>query len=942
MRPLFIDETSEDSKTKEAGFTHRLSETPDNWGQEIGSELHRQLPFLSDYEVNVTLDKVDQGRGFAFGYADISNRTERPEVEHEEAGIPHIRVPLIAEERQVRPFSVFLDGERVLPLGEERIRETLFNPGMFDLSTSVPRDPSLVEPLMPPQRSGIGMGGEYKMAMAYPEPASIATNLDYRDEWLRKFVGTALFQKAMELQKQFLSLDQEDLSQREMEQTIEESSGRASQRMAKNLQRDALHLEKRNLDVELLAAQAGVPTSEAPSPHEQGLDASAPEGAMEEAPEEAAPAPKAPKEKKAGIPKGMQELAKGKKFFQMDPYVQRRVAANSMGNAARKQKNHGHKMLDIKDGQVQKKRAKELLEKNAFKHISKEQWEAIYKSDKIQKMIQKHMTHDHPEVINEVYSLAANQYGYHPKVYPPSPGQQAQKAQAANMGGAPKPAAAAPAAKPATKTASLLEAIAPTLRETDRDAFVEKVANDATLRAGFRRSGIASVLVNVMDTKLASARDRMSALADAIEPSVVTFQKLPGGDFLVKSANVQAFAGGEQAQGQVVPFQEVAEAIGTEPARAMQPGQIATAVSDPVKGDSADESEFDSISEFGRYKVQGTDGKEREGWVFPQTFAWDENLTPQKTGLFISDNAHAIQQDFAGARVAAEDINLPTDIPKGLGIFHSKNGDSASAPIEVKFGMTGSDGVPKYVGIDSFGNEVKVSVVPGLKTPQKISEGEYALPHGWGFTRLPSKVSLSEKSDSIGTQSKLKKEKTSAVLFYNGAFNIVGGCGLDKVSADLRHSIDAVGAEFMLGLLGVDGVSAKQKVAEARKIGSVTLTGLKTIVPLAERFQESIKTASALLSKIPNLKRDLIKEASMMEDQGTVDKVLALNFVNPENLTTFIEYLPELERCSENMAEMVLAGYMGMREIPVGAVERSMKNMEEVVQSLKALQYTQE
>ncbi|TXH10606.1 MAG: hypothetical protein E6R04_04980, partial [Spirochaetes bacterium] len=402
MRSLFLrPATTEEPQTKEAGFTHRLSETPDNWGQEIGSELHRQYPFLSDYEVNVSLDKVDQGRGFAFGYADVANRTERPEIEHEEAGIPHIRIPLVAEERQVRPFSVFLDGERVLPLGEERIRETLFNPAMFDLSTSVPRDPSLVEPLMPPQRSGIGMGGEYKMAMALeagsPISSSPSPSLDYRDEWLKKYVGTALFEKALELQKQFLTLDQEDLSQREMEQTIEESSGRASQRMAKNLQRDALHLEKRNLDVELLAAQAGVQMAAAPSPHEQGLDAAAQEGGMEEAPEEAAPAPKAPK---AAKPK----------------------------------------------------------EKKAFKHISKEQWEAIYKSDKIQKMIQKHMTHDHPEVINEVYSIAANQYGYHPKVYPPSPGQQAQKATAQAQKASAQPQK--PVASPGVKTASLLQAIA--------------------------------------------------------------------------------------------------------------------------------------------------------------------------------------------------------------------------------------------------------------------------------------------------------------------------------------------------------------------------------------------------------------------------------------------------------------------------------------------------
>jgi hypothetical protein len=391
-----------------------------------------------------------------------------------------------------------------------------------------------------------------------------------------------------------------------------------------------------------------------------------------------------------------------------------------------------------------------------------------------------------------------------------------------------------------------------------------------------------------------------------------------------------------------VPFEEVAEAIGAPVAKAMQPGQTATAVSDPVELDTEEASDTSAVSEFGRYKVQTTAGKTMEGWVFPETFAWDESFSPQKTGLFVGEKGHAIQQDIVGEKVESEDVSPPIDIPKGLGVFRSSDGTQASAPIEVKFGMNGSDGVPRYIGVDSFGNEVKVSIIPGLKTPQKIAEDEYALPHGWGFTRLNSKVSLAEKGESVGSSKKVNREKTSAVLFYNGAFNIVGGCGLDKVAADLKHSLDAVSAEFMLGLLGVDGVTAKQKVAEARRTGSVKLAGLKTIVPLAERFQESVKTASSLLSKLPDLRKDLIKEAAQMEDQGTVDKVLALNFINPENLSTFIEFLPELEQCSEKMAEMVLAGYLGMKEIPIGAVERSMKNMEEVILSLKALQYSQE
>ncbi len=798
MKKLFLDNLPELSKEfrKEAGYTHRLSEMPDNWGQEIGSELHKQLPFLSDYEVNVTLDKQDSGRGFAFGYADISNRTERPEMEHDQAGIPHLRIPIVAEERQVRPFSVFLDGERVMPMSEDRFRESLFNPSTFDLSNSMPRDPSLVEPLMPPQRSGVGMGGETKMASMEGAGGHFEGDSgvsDVVDMWINK-------------------------------------------------------LKKHN----------------------------------------ARPIP-----------------------------IEKEASAKT---------------------------------KTAFKHISKDQWNAIYKSGPIQKLVMKHGKYEHPEVTNAVYETATKHFGYHPKLYSLTD-QEKMMTQQQHAAKTQQQMAKHQSSMKKTqdqmnkgmqKTSSLLKAIAPTIREKDRDAFVEKIASDTTLRAGFKRSGIAQTLVDVMDTKLASAGDRISALTEGIEPSVVTFQKLPGGSFMVKSANVNAFSG-EQAAGQVVPFNEVAEAIGQSAASSMQPGQVATAVSNPIEIQDEASGEPVSVSEFGEYRVQDRDGNSMKGWVFPKVMAWDSDFTPQDVTMFSNGSNYALQEAVAGELVA-KNSNPPIDIPKGEGVFWgSSDGQSvATAPITIEYGTTGANGVSKYMGSDVFGNKVSVSVSPDVKTPQMITANEFVLPKSWNFMRLNEKVTLTDKPEHIGSSKKVSREKTSAVLFYNGSYNFVGGCGLDKVASGLREDLDAVGAEFMLGLLGVDGVAAKQKVAEARRKGHVKMAGLKTVQLLSERFRDSVKTASAFLSKLPNLRRDLIKEAAAIEDQGTVDKVLALNFLNPENLATFIDYLPELEQASEQMAEMVLAGYLGQREIPLHAVERSMHNMEEVIAGLKAIQHAQD
>ncbi len=669
---LYLDQLPElvRSFSKTAAFASRLSDKAENWPQELTSELYRQLPFLSDYDVNVNLDRVEPQKGFAFGYADIANKTERPEAEHTEAGLPHVRIPLVIMDKASKPFSVFLDGDRVLPLNEERVREILFNPGTFDLSTSQPKDPSLVEPLMPPQRSSAtgGGGGEIKTA----------------------------------------------------------------------------------------AAQ---------------------------------------------VP-GLKKI--------------------------------GCLLLDI----------------------------------------------------------------------------------------------------------------APTIRERDAEAFVEKVASDPTIRAGFMRAGITPLLVETFDNvKRASADDRLQALADRIEPSVVTLHKLPGGAFLMKCANVDAFDP-SGAQGQTISGQEAGQAIGDENAQAIQPGQTVTAVADPSGGQPPAENKAKVIEEFGQYKVQDMMGNSLVGHVFPQMIMWDGTFQKQQMALFTNGSAYAMQDTVAGELVGKGAV-LPVDVPRGDGCFYyMENGDvCVTAPVTVGSSASGPDGLPRFMASDAFGNQLQITQLEELREPQRISDQEFALPSTWKFMRLNNQTQLIPDPSQMNKTASYEEGKTSITLFYNGGYHVKGGCGLEKISRDLRYDLDPVGAEFVLGLLGVDGITAKSKIAEARKKGSIKLAGLKTITTLAERYAGAEKTASALLRKVPDLRRDLTKEAAAMPPEspdGTVDNVLALNFINPENLSTFVSYIPELEQTGEHLAEMLLFSYIGMKEVPEGAIERAMRNIEEVVSGLKKVAYASE
>lgn len=881
---LFLDDAPDFSK--EAAYAARLSEQPENWPQELNSEIFKQLPFLSDYDVNIHLDRQDPDRGAAFGYADVSNKTERPEAEHEQMGIPHIRIPIVVMDRSVKPFSVFLDGERVMPLTEDRIREFLFNPAAFDLSTAMPRDPSLVEPLMPPQRSGIGMGGEYKMA-------SVDTKNMGPEE---RFVYEGMLEKnALSAKTMASAAMKRGVTSKYLKNLVAETGQARRATGHANLGSTAI---KHSISPTSTASQKAMGDYYTQSRMQSAM-AKTPRPAPA-APPAAAPAPAAvaPPQSSLKVPPGIAKM--------------RERSAAGIGKAAS---------------------AESHFLKEAFKHMSKEQWEALYENPNVMKEIEKaggdRNTRD---VQNALYEAAAKVYGFHPKV---------ASAQIFDSNMRAKMTAHAKRKSGVEKTSgiSLLLKIAPTIREQDAQRFIEKLSSDSASIAGFQRSGISPLIVEAIDnTKRASADDSLSALADSIQPNVVTVQKLPGGDFLVKSANTAAFAQGPAAQGQIVPAEEAAGALGPETAQAMQPGQTATAVSDPTVSDDPTEqmNRARVVEEFGQYKVQDMHGNSLLGHVFPHTIPWDGSFSPKPLALFTNGSAYSFQDTVAGEMVG-KGTNLPKDAPRGDGVFYFvKNGEGfATAPITIGSTMTGPDGLPRFVGTDAFGNQIQVSKMEGLKQPMRVSDNEFALPEWWEFMRLNNQTQLIPDPLQMNKSAAVREEMGSATLFYNGSYHLKGGCGLDKLSSDYRYDMDPVTAEFMLGVLGVEGGLAKVKVAECRKKGSVKLAGLRTIHLLGERYAQAEKTASAMLAKIPNLQVDLIKEAANIDDADTVDKMLALNFINPENLTTFINYIPELEQCSEKLAEMLLYSYIGMKEVPEEPVDRAMKNVEETIKALK-------
>lgn len=160
-QPLFIK--SELTFEKIAVET-QLSEDPNKWPNELLDELFRQAPYVSDFDLDVSMAKVDGERGFGFGHIEASSKSESPSTapvsQQDAAGIRRVRIPIIIKESRLQPFDVVItEDSKMLPLTEGRLRQALFRPQSFDVTSKSPGDQSLINQLFPPYRQNYGFGG---------------------------------------------------------------------------------------------------------------------------------------------------------------------------------------------------------------------------------------------------------------------------------------------------------------------------------------------------------------------------------------------------------------------------------------------------------------------------------------------------------------------------------------------------------------------------------------------------------------------------------------------------------------------------------------------------------------------------------------------------------------------------------------------------------------
>lgn len=515
------------------------------------------------------------------------------------------------------------------------------------------------------------------------------------------------------------------------------------------------------------------------------------------------------------------------------------------------------------------------------------------------------------------------------------------------------------------KTASLTSALITTFNASDVDSFFEKLGADENLQSAYQRNNGATVgpLGILAKYEPVSQEKRASALASHIKPTVVQLIKTADG-YLMKTASVRYWRPNTVPVSRRDVVQHFGEKVALAADEAGQVTMAEGATAQPDEG-ALDQEHPEVINEPGLYKVLDDEGgKELIGFVIPNLL--DVDGTPLPLAMFTNGSHSAMQPDIMGVP-AGDGSNLPTAEPGGAGAFfnYTDEGELQSTiPLELQGGSYASPGEPSTLMGSTFdGRPVEVSIQPNIQTVLQSPEGKMLVPQHWQWTPLGAADAVSLVSsedpqdeapedwhenapegkpegmeDNEPEEGETEEEKESHVWVRGDedCFSFAGPA-VEKLGSAATQMVSLDDAMFLLAALGVDQGYGVQKLAHSLNEAVKVQTGRH--ITLAEE-QEKVAHARAteLVAIAGQLRRDLTKEAAVIPDPTAVDTILSLGFINPENIMSFVSYMPSIEESQQKLCDLLLAARVGM-DLPTTALERAVRTVEEVIEGLKVLAF---
>lgn len=478
----------------------------------------------------------------------------------------------------------------------------------------------------------------------------------------------------------------------------------------------------------------------------------------------------------------------------------------------------------------------------------------------------------------------------------------------------------------------LLTAIAPTILQGDLDKVAAELENDVDLaRALVYNPCTKEALRFISTVEPTTAADVEKVAASLVRPDVIQVSR-DGEVYRLKMANSQDFSPEVVEADRPTMIDLAGKDLVTKADKA---GAV-TVTTDPVVRDTLEDEVAEVITRFGEYRVKTADGRELLGWVFPSVLDFDGTALPMQ--LFTNGSHSAVQPQIVGSLVG-KSSNIIRGKPKGYGFFYRVTASGsvlAFLPVEIKsaFADEGGEG---YIVQTMMGAPVTVRFAPGSREIIKTGPEEYTLPADVRWAPLGDAISLMSSPNEFAKVAYLKDVRSTVRIVSDRiTWAFKDGPGLHKVAHAWREGLSGENAMFMACAFGMDVGTAARALVKAAKQGHVEVKGCREIHVHREKLAAARAEAAQMLRETPK-KHLLLKEAASLDDMTTVDHILSLGFLNPENVKTFVGYLPDLDETVSKLAEILVAVRTGMKDVPEESVKSAMERLDEVIRGLKEL-----
>jgi hypothetical protein len=500
---------------------------------------------------------------------------------------------------------------------------------------------------------------------------------------------------------------------------------------------------------------------------------------------------------------------------------------------------------------------------------------------------------------------------------------------------------------------SLSAKLAGSIRQRDFDVF-EGIFKEASVAEMLPRCPTVLAALSKIASKGAGSKITVAGatkLADRGRFDVVQVRPIEFG-YLVKWA---AAPDGVQPQQQEMSVPQAQQALPPEALQAADQQGVATMTGVEAEPDPLEEVPA-PIEGFGMYKVTDTAGNQAVGYVIPSLFdPRTGQPTPMK--LFVNGSAFALQPDMAGVLVGVS-YSLPEgpSEPRGMGVFYKTDGRGIIATIPFNVANSVSvEGVRYYSATTMEGQPVQITPSEGLVRPVAANPSEIAMPPDYTWLPLNGQIQLMGANTGADPMQQAKTASFSSSVTVRAWTDGYGGLQGAKLSGPVFEKVgsgdhDIPDALFYLAAAGMPQNLALAVMEKAASTGEpIRMYGLRTLsrdsTVVKEAFADALAdlgTRGYMIPKAPCLLKEAMaiemhKEARTLVGVDSLDTLLSIGFINPENIQDFVDSIPDLEETSSKLAGLVFATQLGLQSVPESAVVRAMTALEDVIAGLKGL-----